>query len=443
MLALLALLALSAAQEGPPEDLRTRKDGADWPGFLGPMQDSTSSERGLAVPWPPGGPRLVWRLELGTGYSAPSIQLGRVFVFDRVGGEARLRCLRSETGRELWRFTYPSDYADMYGYNNGPRCQPVADGGRLYLFGAEGMLHCLKVEDGTLLWKKDTTADFGVLQNFFGVGSTPLVEGDLLLVHVGGSPPGSPGIQTGETQPNGSAIVAYDKRTGAEKYRLGNDLAGYASPRTATIDGRRWGFIFARTGLIGFDPAAGRLEFHHPWRARMLESVNASNPVVVGDRVLVSECYSIGSLLLKVKPGGADPVWMDGRKRDPSLATHWMTPVHVDGFVYGSSGRHTSNAELRCVEFDTGKVRWSVPGLTRASLLAVDGHFVCLGEDGVLRLVKVDPDRYVEVSKAVLRGPDGAPLLEYPAWAAPILSHGLLFVRGKDRLACLELIPPK
>ena len=33
------------------------------------------------------------------------------------------------------------------------------------------------------------------------------------------------------------------------------------------------------------------------------------------------------------------------------------------------------------------------------------------------------------------------PLLKYPAWAAPILSHGLLYVRGSDRLVCLELIP--
>ena len=36
-----------------------------------------------------------------------------------------------------------------------------------------------------------------------------------------------------------------------------------------------------------------------------------------------------------------------------------------------------------------------------------------------------------------------APLLRYPAWAAPVLSHGLLYVRGRDKLVCLELIPGK
>ncbi len=436
------LLVLCLSLQEPP-DLRTRKTGADWPNFLGPTQDSKSPEKGLLSPWPAAGLRVVWQRELGSGYATCAIQLGRLFQFDRHGNRARLVCLKSETGEELWRFEYATDYQDMYGYNNGPRCQAVADGDRVYLFGAEGMLHCLKTADGALVWKRDTSAEFGVQQNFFGVGSTPLVEGDLLLVQVGGSPANSPGIQTGEATSNGSALVAFDKRTGALKYKLGDDLASYASPMTATIAGRRWGFLFSRSGLIGFEPATGKPDFAYPWRARILESVNASNPLVVGDRVLISECYSIGASLLKVKPGAAEVIWSDGRKRDQSLATHWMTPVHVDGFVYASSGRHTQNADLRCIELETGKLRWSVPGLTRASLLHADGHFVCLGEDGVLRLIKVNPEKYEELSKLFLKGADDKALLDYPAWAAPILSHGLLYVRGKDRLVCLEAIPAK
>ena len=83
------------------------------------------------------------------------------------------------------------------------------------------------------------------------------------------------------------------------------------------------------------------------------------------------------------------------------------------------------------------------PGLTRSSLTYVDGHFVCLGEDGALRLIKVNPKQYEETARAVLKGADGEPLLKYPAWAAPIISHGLMYVRGKDRLVCLDLIPAK
>jgi outer membrane protein assembly factor BamB len=437
---LLAVAALALPpQDAEVPDLGTRKAGVDWPGFLGPDHDSKSPERGLK--WPAEGPRKVWERPLGVSYGICSVYRGRVYQFDRTGKNAVLYCLKSETGEELWKFEYASEYDDMYGYEPGPRCCPVLDGDRVYILGVEGMLHCLRAADGALVWKKDTTREFGVVQNFFGVGSTPVVEGDLLLCHIGGSPAGSPGIQSGEVRGNGSAIVAFDKRTGAVKYKVGDELAGYASPATATIDGRRWGFVFARGGLIGFEPATGKVDFHYPWRARILESVNASNPVIAGDLVMISECYGVGSSVLRVKPGGYEVVWSDGRKRDRALMTHWNTPIHLDGFVYGSSGRHTQEAELRCVELATGKVRWSQPRLTRASLLYVDGHFVCLGEDGVLRLLKATPERYEEAGKLVLKSPEGEPLLKYPAWAAPVLSRGLLYARGKDRLVCLELIP--
>ena len=218
----------------------------------------------------------------------------------------------------------------------------------------------------------------------------------------------------------------------------------FSSPVLATIDGRRWGFVFARGGLVAFEPKTGKIDFHYPWRAKDYESVNASNPVVVGDKVLISETYGPGSTLLKVKPGNYEVVWHEAVKPKKSLQCHWMTPIHVDGYVYGSSGRHDYDAELRCVELATGKVMWREPGLTRTSLLLVDGHFVCLGEDGVLRLLKVNPQKYEEISQVELVDPQSqAPLLKHPCWAAPVLAHGLMYLRGEDRLVCVELIPRK
>jgi hypothetical protein len=228
-------------------------------------------------------------------------------------------------------------------------------------------------------------------------------------------------------------------------------LASYAGPVLATLGERRWCFVFARGGLVGLDPATGKVDFHFPWRSRELESVNASNPVVVGKRVFISETYGPGSALLEVGPGACKEVWTDGDKgiRDKSMQCHWNTPIHVGGYLYGCSGRHLNNAELRCIELATGKVKWRKRGLTRTSLLLVDNHFICLGEDGILRLLKVNPEKYEEVSSVELKrldangkpDPQGEPLLKEPCWAAPILSHGLLYVRGADRLVCLELIP--
>src|SRR5581483_576136 len=197
-------------------------------------------------------------------------------------------------------------------------------------------------------------------------------------------------------------------------------------------------------GLLGIDPKAGKVEFHHPWRAKVLESVNASCPVVVGDKVFISETYGPGAALLKVKGNKVEEVWTDAKKDrdDVSMQCHWMTPIYVDGYLYGCSGRHEHNAELRCIELATGKLMWSQPDLKRTSLLQVDGHFVCLSEDGVLRLLKINPKKYEEVGR--IDKPSGeVRRASSPYWAAPILSHGLLYVRGNNRVVCLELIPEK
>jgi outer membrane protein assembly factor BamB len=436
-----------------PPDLRSRKTGSDWPTFQGLNGASVSTEKGILRTWPKQGPRIVWEKPLGIGYSMPATSRGRLFLFDRVKDRARLRCMKSETAEHLWSFSYPTAYRDKYNYNGGPRCCPVVDGTRVYIFGAEGMLHCLRASDGKIVWKIDTAKAFGVVQNFFGVGSTPVIEGDLLLVQVGGSPKGSEDTPFEDLKGNGTGVVAFDKFTGKVKYKISTELASYASLVLATIDKRRWCFLLARGGLVGFEPSSGKIDFHFPWRASDLESVNASNPVVVGDKVFISECYGLGSALLKVKPNGVKEVWTDAGKpaRRKSMRCHWMTPIHLDGYVYGSSGRHTPEAELRCVELATGKVMWSERKLTRSSLLLVDGHFICLSEDGVLRLLRVNPKKYDEVTSVVLRPqdkkgnavPEGELLLEYPCWAAPLLSHGLLYVRGEGRLVCLELIPAR
>ncbi len=469
---LVALCAASCAEESAPAPSATAPSattrpeakvapasppaakGSDWPRFLGPTGDSKSNERGILTNWPAEGPPLVWQLQLGTGYGMPTVAAGRLFQFDRLADKARLRALDSRTGKLLWTFEYASAFEDLYGYDNGPRTSPVVDHDRVYIFGAEGMLHCLNTEDGKPIWKLDTAAEFGVIQNFFGVGSTPVIENDLLIVQIGGSPPESKNVPPGRLDQvvgNGSGIVAFDKATGAVRYKITDELASYAGPTLATIAGRRWCFVFARGGLVGFDPGSGKVDFQFPWRAPILESVNASNPVVVGDQVFISETYGPGSALLRVSPGEAKVVWSDAkRRREKAMQTHWNTPVHVDGYLYGSSGRHTENAELRCIELASGNVMWSQPDLTRSSLLYADGHFVCLSEDGTLRLLRANPQKYDVVAEAVMMVKAAEPnpfnfrpprLFKYPAWAAPILSHGLLYVRGADRLVCLELIP--
>lgn len=429
-------------RETLPPDLSTRP-GEDWPDFLGRRRNGTSSEQDLSFDWPEKGPRIVWQTKLGTGYAAPSIARGRLYHFDRYGDEDRLICREAETGKELWSIASPTGYDDMLGYNNGPRCTPVIDGNRVYTFSAEGRLRCVDVTNGKAIWEIDTQKQFDVVRNFFGVGSTPLVWRDLVIVNIGGSPPdGPPDVYAaqGNVQGNGTGVVAFDKLTGKVAWKASNELASYASPVAAEINGRPWCFVYARGGLVGLDPRTGTVDFEYPWRAPLLESAIASSPAVIGDEVFISESYAVGSSLLKVRPGGFDVTWKDDRKtRDKAMLLHWNTPVYHDGFLYGSSGRHASNAELRCIEWRTGKVRWSQPALGRASLTYADGHFICLAENGTIHILRATPDAYEPVRSVELQDEAGNDLLIAPAWIAPVIARGLLYVRGDDRLVCLDL----
>jgi outer membrane protein assembly factor BamB len=309
------------------------------------------------------------------------------------------------------------------------------------------MLHCVRTADGQPLWKLDTAQRFGVVQNFFGVGSNPVIEGRLLIVMVGGSPRSSQQLPRGALDRvvgDNSGIVAFDKLTGEVVYQITDELASYASLKLAMIEGRRWCFAFARGGLVGFDPSTGKVDFHYPWRASLLESVNASVPVVVDDQVFVSEAYGPGSSLLKVRSGGYEVIWSDPpRSRQRAMQTHWNTAVYHEGYLYGSSGRHTQQAELRCIDWQTGEIQWRQPGLTRGSLLYVDGHFVHLGEYGDLMLLRANPKRFEQVSMIQPADENGQPLLRYPCWAAPILAHGRLYLRGRDRVVCFDLVPQR
>jgi outer membrane protein assembly factor BamB len=235
--------------------------------------------------------------------------------------------------------------------------------------------------------------------------------------------------------------VAFDKRTGQVRWKTGDDLASYASPVAATINGRDVIFMFARGGLMAIDPVKQVAIAQFPWRARLLESVNASSPVVVGNEIFISETYQLGSALVRFTGNTFEEIWSDrNRRRNRAMALHWNTPIEHKGYLYGSSGYHAPDAELRCIEWKTGKVRWSQPDMGRSSLLLIENTLVCLSEDGTLRLVRAEPERYDELAKWELMADDGTPLLAYPAWAAPALARGLLYVQGADRLVCLRLL---
>ena len=252
------------AQIGPPPapltDLSSRRFGEDWPVFLGPHGDGKSTETGIITNWRDGGLRVVWQFPLEESYGTCTVSRGRVYQFDRQVGKGTLLCLHSETGRQLWKYSYQYDYTDTYGYNSGPRTSPLVDGDRVFLFDVSGNLICVGAADGKEIWKVDTSKQFGVVQNFFGVGSNPVLVGNLLIVMVGGSPPESQNVAPGQLDRvigNGSGIVAFNKFNGKVVYQLTDELASYASLKVVDHGGSNdcWAAsLWSRWACSSFQP---------------------------------------------------------------------------------------------------------------------------------------------------------------------------------------------
>jgi hypothetical protein len=262
---------------------------------------------------------------------------------------------------------------------------------------------------------------------------------------VGGSPPEDAEVGLGSldrVSPNGSALVALDRMTGKEMWRCGDDLASYSSPRPIEIDGETLVLIFARGGLLAVDPTVGKVRWRFDHRAPILESVNAMMPVVDDDHVFISECYRVGSVLLRASGTSAEVVWQDPPRnpRNRAMRCHWATPVLVDGFLYGCSGRNPSDSDFRCIRFETGEVQWVDPRRIRSSVTRVGDHLVVLEELGKLQIIKADPRRMELVAQWDLSRPSAdRPAIGYPCWAAPIVVGDKLIVRGDTKVLCMKL----
>jgi outer membrane protein assembly factor BamB len=410
----------------------------DWPCFMGPTHDGVSAETNLVAGWPESGPPLVWKMQVGASYSAPSVTKDAMFLFHRIRNEEVLECLDAATGAPRWRAAYPTDYVDRYGYNGGPRCTPLVTSEHVFTFGAAGKFCCFNTKTGAVAWQRQLNEELSVPQNFFGVGSSPLLEGRLLIVNAGG--------------PNGAGIVALDRDTGKTVWQSTDEGASYASPMCATIGGQRYAFIFGRGGLVVLDPANGKLFWRFPFRSKLYESVNAASPVIAGDCVFVSASYRTGGALLRVhkdergsglgfltwvksfwtrqneQPKGYDVLW-----KDEVMSNHWATSILRDGYLYGFNGRHEEGTTLRCVELATGKLMWEQPKLTRCSMIYANGHFIVLTEWGRLMLARLTPKGCEIISTAQVLEP------QRPSYIAPVLANGFLYVRNERQLLCFDI----
>lgn len=393
----------------------------DWPQFLGPHSNGVSSEKGLHWDWKQRPPQQLWKVPLGSGLGGVAVVGDRIYALAQRGDQDGVVCLAAKDGQELWHLDIAPTYVDRQKQGRGPRATPTVHQGKLYCQFANGELACVS-DQGKKLWETDILKETGAPNlskeiYYWGVSFSPLLEGDLVIVQPGGPKQGS--------------VAAFHKDTGKLVWAAGDDPLGYASPIAVTIADQRQVICPTGSSILGLEPKTGQVLWRFPFGNQF--KATGANPVWTGKALLVSAAYGAGAANLEIVPQGqkwsVQPKWV--KKNFQNLMA---TSIIHDGAVYGCHGDLSAHF-LRCLDLETGAVRWEERLNSRHQLLSVDGKLLDWDERGHLNLLDINPKAYT--LKAEL-----PKLLTYKCWAVPALADGRLYLRDERQLLCLDLRRP-
>jgi hypothetical protein len=414
MLVAVVLSSASAwcAVEGPP--------APDWPHLRGPNYTGVSSETGLVEKWPTGGPPVLWRVDLGEGYSSFVAVGDRLYTQTQSRSGQYVVCLDPDTGREIWRERYDWPYKPDEEYP-GPRATPTVRDGRVYFAGAFGRVGCLDAADGRRLWSVDVTKTFGGEGTDFGYSSSPLVEDGKVYVPAGGKD---------------AAVVALNATDGSVAWRSGDYAASYCSALPVTVGGRRQVVAFLRNVVAGFDAASGT----ELWQSRWSEGYDehAAWPVFEAPYLLTCSPFRQGARCLRLDAGGTASVAWENKE----MSNDVFSCIVFDGHVYGfdleeqQAGNPSPAGRFKCMKLASGEVCWSTDRTEDAMVIGADGKLILFTGRGELILASATPAKYEELCRTRIFADDDC-------WAQPILHRGRLFVRGASLAACVYLGNPE
>lgn len=396
--------------------------GADWPQWRGPNRDGHAPDVKLPAAWPEKAPAPAWKTPAGAGYAGLTVAAGKVFVHDRVGGKERVRALDEKTGKELWAIDYAEAFAPPDPTaGTGPNATPTFDRDRVYTFGLGGVLLALDAATGKELWKHDCNAEFwgvkkGPLKDdaWFppcGAAASPLVDGDTVIVNVGGS--------------KGGTFVAFDRGSGKVVWKALEDRSSYASPQVVSPGGVKQLVCFTGTRMVGVKYSDKSLLWDVPFKALYDQTI--ITPVVWKDRVVIAgEGRATFAITVTGSPGTPPATaW-----KNDDLKSYMTTPVAVGDHLYGHDMRTN---RVVCVGLEKGETKWTsprVPGKHHC-LVTAGGALFWQTAEGELVVAKADPAEFTELGRWTVAGRN--------TWSHPAVANGRLFVKDQEFVYAYDL----
>jgi outer membrane protein assembly factor BamB len=382
-------------------------DAQDWPQWRGPNRDGAISAFKAPAAWPPALTRR-WQIDVGSGYATPLVVGDRVYTFSRQGEEEVLTAFEAASGKRLWRAAYPAAFnmnPATRQHGPGPKSTPAFAGNRLFTLGMTGVVNAFDANTGKVLWQ----APAPPVQPQYHTAMSPVVEGNLVIVHVGGQDAG--------------ALTAFDVGTGAIRWQWPGDGPAYGSPMVTTLGGTRQVITFTQRNFVGVSLDTGALLWRRPYTTPA--TTTAQTPVVHKDLVIESGRDNGFTAFRAVNKGGqwtTENAW-----RTDEVSVHLSDIVVADGVAYGLS--HLNRGQYFALELDTGKVLWrGEPRRAEHAAMARSGSLIfSLEDDGELVVMRASRTGFEPVTRYEVA--------TSATWAQPVVSSRGVFVKDVSTLA--------
>jgi len=379
---------------------------ADWPNYRGPNYNGISSETGWTSTWPEDGPKVLWKYSIGIGFASMSVSGGKVYATGNIKDNDILYCLDAETGKEIWKKSYPCPLYNKQ-HEGGPCATPTVEGNAVYTFSKDGDAIRFDTVTGKIVWHKNLNKELGLKHPGWYFASSPFIAGDLVIYNAG------------------THGTAFKKADGSLAWQSGKGASGYSTAVPFEIGGQKGVAMVVCEELIGLNPATGKVMWKLPWKTSY--DINAADAIISGDTIFISSGYNKGCALVKISGGDVTKVWQNRNMRNQiNCSVLW------EGHIYGFDGQVDGGGKLTCLDLATGEKKWSQGGMGTGSLMIADGKLIILGETGTLVIAAASPEGFKELASAEI--------LTGKCWTVPVLANGRIYARNAaGQLVCVDV----